>query len=60
MVGDDVPQIGHRLVANLDGLTIEHLVAWVARRAALVQDGQELPADVGGDRPAECIYMYVI
>ena len=30
------------------------------RREALAQDGQELLADVGGDRPAECIYMYVI
>ena len=53
VVGDDVPKIGHRPVADLDGLAIQHLVARVCRREALVQDGQELLADVGGDRPAE-------
>ena len=44
VVGDDVPKIGHRPVADLDGLAIQHLVARVCRREALVQDGHQ-PTD---------------
>ena len=36
--GNDVPQVGHCPVADLDRLAIQHLLAGVARQKALVQD----------------------
>ena len=53
LAGDDVPKVGHRPVGDFDCLPIQGLVARVAGGEALVQDLEELSANVGDDRFAK-------
>ena len=53
VAGYDVPKVGQWPVADLYRLPVQSFVTRVAGREALVQDLEELPADVGGDRSAE-------
>ena len=49
VAGDDVTDVRQGSVTHLDRLSVQHLVTWVAGWEALVQDGEELLPDVGGD-----------
>ena len=47
LAGDDVPKVGHRPVGDFDCLPIQGLVARVVGGEALVQDLEELSANIG-------------
>ena len=47
MPSDDAPKVGHRAVGELNCVSVEHLVKWVAGWEGGVEYGEEPLADLG-------------